>query len=82
MPLRSRNASKRRTQRHGLSGNPQRRAEQLGRERAPRPADQEEPDLLPESRVEALKELAYLLAGGAEEAPWWRGSHERVLRPA
>lgn len=82
MAPRNRNSGKRRTQRHGLSGNPQRRAEQLGRERAPRSASQEEPDLLPESRAEALKELAYLLAGGAEEAPWWRDSHERVLRQA
>jgi len=79
---RNRNSSKRRTQRHGLSGNPQRRAEQLGRERAPRSADLEEPDLLPESRAEALRDLAYLLAGGTEEAVWWRDSHERVLGQA
>jgi hypothetical protein len=81
---RNRNSGKRKTQRHGLSGNPQRRAEQLGRERAPRPADSdlEEPDLPSESQVEALRNLVYRLAGGTEEAPWWRDSHERVLGQA
>jgi hypothetical protein len=82
---RNRDSSKRKTQRHGLSGNPQRRAEQLSREGAPRSVYQEEPDepdLPTESRLEALRNLAHLLAGGAEEAPWWRDSHERVIRQA
>ena len=79
------NSGKRKTQRHGLSGNPQRRAEQLEKDR-PRPSAQQmrpELDLLPGgSRGDSFRDLAYALAGGAAEAPWWRDSHERVLRKA
>jgi hypothetical protein len=80
----NRNSGKRKKQRHGLSGNPQRRAEQLEKDRPERPARQGQQglDLLPGSQADSLRDLAYLLAGGAEEAPWWRGSHERVLQKA
>jgi hypothetical protein len=58
--------------RQGISGNPQRRAEQL----AQRPEIADEPDLSP------LLDLAYALAGGAEPSPWWDGSHQRILAAA
>jgi hypothetical protein len=77
----NRNSSKRKTQRQGLSGNPQRRAEQLEKDRSARQGRQGRPGL---DGIDAgsLRNLAYLLAGGAEEAPWWRGSHERVVQKA
>jgi hypothetical protein len=61
-----------RTHRQGLSGNPQRRAQQLQERREPR-ADLDRA---------AVRELAYRLAGGAPDAAWWRESHERVLARA
>jgi hypothetical protein len=81
----NRNSGKRKTQRHGLSGNPQRRAEQLEKDRPRRDAQQmrQELDLPPGGlRGDSFRDLAYALAGGAREAPWWRDSHERVLRKA
>jgi hypothetical protein len=80
----NRNSSKRKTQRAGLSGNPQRRAEQLKQDRLARSAFQEQPALSSLSGIDkgSLRDLAYLLAGGADEAPWWRDSHERVLQKA
>jgi hypothetical protein len=59
--------------RQGISGNPQRRAEQLAQRR---PATADEPDLSP------LRDLAYALAGGAEPRPWWDESHRRILATA
>jgi hypothetical protein len=59
--------------RQGISGNPQRRAEQLAQRQ---PAIADEPDLL------ALRQLAYALAGGAEPSPWWHESHQRILAAA
>jgi hypothetical protein len=81
-----RNSHKRKTHRQGVSGNPQRRAQQLRQERRmaqgqaalrqlPR-APQADPDRA------AFRELAYRLAGGASPEPWWRESHERVLARA
>jgi hypothetical protein len=62
-----RNSRKRKTHRQGLSGNPQRRTQQLRQERSA-------------SRGQsAFRELAYRLAGGARGEPWWRQSHERIL---
>ena len=83
----NRNSSKRKTQRQGLSGDPQRRAEQLEKDRPARSARQSQQvqqALDPPSRVQAdsFRDLAYRLAGGADEAPWWRDSHERVLQKA
>jgi hypothetical protein len=60
-----RKTSKRRTQRQGLSGNPERRAEQLRQ-----PLD---------DGGGALLDFARLMAGGAEPAAWWPESHERIL---
>jgi hypothetical protein len=70
VPSKKRNTRKRKPQRQGLSGNPQRRAEQLRQEQWT-PGDQS-----------ALREIAYRLAGGAAAAPWWRESHERILARA
>jgi hypothetical protein len=61
-----RKTGKRKAPRQGLSGNPQRRAEQLRQ-----PVD-----------VDAFQELAWLMAGGAEPADWWPESHERILAQA
>jgi hypothetical protein len=55
--------------RQGISGNPQRRAEQLAR-RPGRPEDS------------PLRDLAYALAGGAEPRRWWGESHQRILAAA
>ena len=73
--------------RHGISGNPQRRAEQLAERQA---AITDEPDLSPlvmdfrsgKPENSAMREMAYALAGGAKPAPWWSASHERVLASA
>jgi hypothetical protein len=80
----NRNSSKRKSQRQGLSGNPQRRAEQLEKDRPALAARQGQQglDLLSGARGGSLRDLAYTLAGGADEAPWWRDSHERVLEQA
>ena len=72
--------------RKGISGNPQRRAEQLAQRRA----ITDEPDLPPlvlDFRPEKpedspLRDLAYALAGGAEPRPWWSESHQRILAAA
>jgi len=50
----------------GLSGNPQRRAQQLRQKQLA-------------AHSPAFLELAYRLAGGAPAEPWWRESHERIL---
>jgi hypothetical protein len=79
---RKRNARRRKTQRQGVSGNPQRRAQQLRQDRG---AGQ---DQLAFRRVQAdpgraaFRELAYRLAGGASAEAWWRESHERILARA
>jgi hypothetical protein len=64
---RKRSSRNRKVHRPGLSGNPQRRAEQLRQEQW---AGQGQP---------ALRELAYRLAGGASAEPWWPESHGRIL---
>ena len=72
--------------RQGVSGNPQRRAEQLAQRR---PAIADEPDLPPlvldfrsGKQDSPLRDLAYALAGGAEPSPWWGESHQRILAAA
>jgi hypothetical protein len=73
--------------RQGISGNPQRRAEQLAQRRQ---AAADEPGLPPlvrgfrpgEPEDSPLWEMAYALAGGAEPRPWWGESHERILAVA
>jgi hypothetical protein len=79
----NRNSAKRKTQRHGLSGNPQLRAEQLEKNRpTPSTRQMQGLDQLSGARPDSFRDIAYALAGGAKEAPWWRDSHERVLRKA
>jgi hypothetical protein len=59
--------------RQGISGNPQRRAEQLAQQR---PTVADEPDL------SSLRELAHTLSGGGAPSAWWDGSHQRILAAA
>jgi hypothetical protein len=59
----SKNSSKSKTRRQGVSGNPQRR------EQAPRPDP-------------AARAMAFRMAGGADPAPWWPESHQRVIARA
>jgi hypothetical protein len=59
--------------RQGISGNPQRRAEQLAQRL---PVTAYEPDL------SSLRDMAYALAGGVEPSPWWNESHQRILTAA
>jgi hypothetical protein len=59
--------------RQGISGNPQRRAEQLAQRQ---PAIADEPDF------SAFRDMAYALAGGADPSPWWAESHQRILAAA
>jgi len=73
--------------RQGISGNPQRRAEQLAQRRQ---VVADEPDFPPlaldfrsgKQEDSPLRDLAYALAGGAEPRPWWRESHQRILAAA
>src|SRR6266566_1824358 len=58
--------------RQGISGNPQRRAEQLAQRLDSRSGNQDSP----------LLEMAYALAGGADPRPWWDESHHRILAAA
>ncbi len=58
--------------RQGISGNPQRRAEQLAQRLDSRSGNQDSP----------LWEMAYALAGGADPRPWWDESHHRILAAA
>jgi len=66
----SKKARKNKVRRQGISGDPRRRAEQLGRGR-PTGLD-----------PAVAREMLYSLAGGASPAPWWAASHERVLARA
>jgi hypothetical protein len=72
--------------RQGISGNPQRRAEQLA-QRRPATAEPDLPPLVLDLRSgkredSPFRDLAYALAGGAEPRPWWSESHERILAAA
>ncbi len=58
--------------RQGISGTPQRRAEQLAQRLDSRSGNQDSP----------LWEMAYALAGGADPRPWWDESHHRILAAA
>ena len=76
----NRNSSKKSRQRHGLSGNPALRAEQLAVQEtlAFGPGDMEAGG----ERLDALLSLARKMAGHADPAEWWPESHERVLECA
>ena len=82
MSSRKRSSRRRKAQRQGVSGNPQRRAQQLrqdrrtGRDQSAFWRLQADPDRA------AFRELAYRLAGGAPAEAWWRESHERILARA
>ena len=87
MASKKRRSGKGKGSRQGISGNPQRRAEQLAQRR---PAIADEPDLPPlvldfrsgKPEDSPLRDLAYSLAGGAEPRPWWGESHQRILAAA
>jgi hypothetical protein len=70
MSPKKRSSRKHKTHRQGLSGNPQRRTEQLRQEQ------------LTAHGQSGFLELAYHLAGGVPAAPWWRESHYRILARA
>jgi hypothetical protein len=84
MSSKKRRSGKNKGPRQGISGNPQRRAEQM----APRrPAAADGADYSPlvmdfRSEQSPFQELARALAGGAAPAPWWGESHERILAAA
>src|ERR1017187_7468548 len=84
VPPKKRTSGQPKTHRQGVSGNPQRRAQQLQERRAQgKPAFGQlprEPPADPDRA--AFRELAYRLAGGAPAEPWWRESHERILTRA
>ena len=77
-----RGSRKAKAHRQGLSGNPQRRAQQLGQDRrAGRDLSVfRHPQTGPDRA--AFRELAYRFAGGALPEAWWRESHERILARA
>lgn len=82
VPSKKRGSRKRKAYRQGLSGNPQRRAQQLGQDRrAGRDLSVfRHPQAVPDGA--AFRELAYCLAGGAFPEAWWPESHERILARA
>ena len=73
MPSKKGRSGKNKGPRKGISGNPQRRAEQIAQRQAA---------VADEADYSALWELARSLAGGADPAPWWGESHERILAAA
>jgi len=74
-----RNSRTHKTPRQGVSGNPQRRAEQLQERRASHGQPAIRQMGATQADRAALRELAYRLAGGAPAEPWWRASHARIL---
>ena len=72
MASKKRRSGRDRRPRQGISGNPQRRAEQLAERTGSWSRNQDSP----------LRDLAYAMAGGAEPRPWWAGSHQRILAAA
>ncbi len=79
VPSRKRNSRGRKAQRQGVSGNPQRRAQQLQQDRRSARDQSAFGRQQADSGPAALRELAYRLAGGAPAEAWWRESHERIL---
>jgi hypothetical protein len=75
-------SSGKRKGRQGLSGNPQRRAQQLGQGRSAGRDLSPFRHPLTDQDGAVLRELAYRLAGGVPPVPWWRESHERILASA
>jgi hypothetical protein len=77
-----RSSRARQAHRQGLSGNPQRRAQQLAQDRRARQDRSAFGRPLTDTDRSAFRELAYHLAGGALPEAWWRESHERILARA
>jgi hypothetical protein len=73
MASKKRRSGRAKAPRQGISGNPQRRAEQLA---------QRQPAIADEQALSTLRQLAYSLAGGTEPSPWWDESHQRILTAA
>jgi hypothetical protein len=71
--------------RQGISGNPRRRAEQLAQRQVIADGRDLPPLVLDFRSGKAdspLRDVAYALAGGAEPAPWWDESFQRILSAA
>lgn len=79
-----RRSGKNKGPRQGISGNPQRRAEQIAQRRAAVADGTDFPPLVMDfrSKQSPFLELARALAGDADPAPWWGESHERILGAA
>ena len=73
MASKKRRSGRGKAPRQGISGNPQRRAEQLA---------QRQPALADDRDFSAFRDMAYALAGGADPSPWWDESHRRILAAA
>ena len=82
MSSKRRSSGKPKGRRQGLSGNPQRRAQQLASERRAGWDPSVSPHQLTDQDRAAFRELAYRLAGGAFPEAWWRESHDRILAKA
>lgn len=83
MSSKKRRSGKNKGPRQGLSGNPQRRAEQIAQRWAAAADEADFPPLVMDFRSRSpFQELARALAGGANPAPWWDESHERILDAA
>ena len=82
MAPKNRKSGKRKTQRHGLSGI-RSAVPSSWRGSARRPLRATTTWIRrPGCGLGSFRDLAYQLAGGADEAPWWRDSHESVLKQA
>jgi hypothetical protein len=77
-----RSSGKPKGRRQGLSGNPQRRAQQLASDRQAGRDPSVSPHQLTDQDRAAFRELAYRLAGGAFPEAWWLESHERIVARA
>ena len=87
MASKKRRSGKGKGSRQGISGNPQRRAEQVAQRRSAIADEPALPPLVLDFRSGKpddfpLRDLAYALAGGAEPRPWWGESHQRILAAA
>ncbi|HEU5385687.1 MAG TPA: hypothetical protein VFV73_07275, partial [Streptosporangiaceae bacterium] len=70
MASKKRRSGRGKAPRQGISGNPQRRAEQLAQRQSAI------------TDFSSFRDMAYALAGGASPRPWWAGSHQRILAAA
>ena len=84
MSSKKRRSGKSKGPRQGISGNPHRRAEQMAQRQAAGANGADSTPLVMDFRSQQspFQELARALAGGADPAPWWGESHERILDAA